>query len=74
MAGMGRTPDGRNVEIVSAAMSDVDLHVGQFGEHAMIELVTPEQIDAAGLLTHVIGDRNERDLAFEIDAAFDRAS
>ena len=52
-------------------MSDVDLHVGEFGQHAVIELVPPKQIDAAGLLAHVIGDRDEGNLAFEIDAAVD---
>ncbi len=53
-------------------MRDVDLHVGQFGQHAMVELVAPEQIDGAGLLAHVIGHRRERDLAREIDAAVDQ--
>ncbi len=53
-------------------MRDIDLHVGQLGEHAMIELVTSEQVDATGLLTHMIGDRRKRDLALEIHAVVDQ--
>ena len=52
-------------------MGDVDLHIREFGKHAVIELVSPKQIDAAGLLSHVIGDRHKGDLAFEINTAVD---
>ena len=31
--------------------------------HAVVELVPPEKVDAAGLLAHVVGDRGKRDLA-----------
>ena len=72
VAGMRGATDGRNVEIVSAPVGDVDLHVGELGEHAVVELVASKQVDAPGLLTHVVGDRGKRDLALEVDAAVDQ--
>ncbi len=57
---------------VCAERRHIDLHAGQFAEHAIVEFVAVEEIDAAGLLSHMVGDAAEGDLAVEIDAGVDQ--
>ena len=72
VARVSRPADGRDVEVVPAAMRDIDLHVGELGENAVVELVPAKQINAAGLLAHVVGDGGKRELALEIRPALDQ--
>src|SRR5260370_6809718 len=52
-------------------MGDIDLHARKLGENAVIKLVSPEEVDAARLLPHMIGHRGKRDLASELCPALD---
>ena len=77
VAGVGGEPHRRDVEIVAPAMRDIDLHPGQLAEDAVVEAVPAEQVDAAGLVAHVVAHRREGDLARErgarVEDGLDRA-
>src|SRR6516165_7435828 len=52
-------------------MGDINLHARKFGENAVVKLMSPEEVDAARLLPHMIGHRGKRDLASELSPALD---